>query len=280
MTTVVAADLTFELVRADQPTVHGHLTGRDSRLELEIDDPGAFAGAGDASTVRTAAAGLADRGLRLRVVHQGRHLVTLGAVSVPWWQRRVTGSPHLRLGSLRGAWTAARSRVTRQPPALPSERLAPPTTLWPPAPTFMRRPVRRVTTTHDQSRGGAARLVLVKGDHWDGEQQPIFWLEEETAIGSSPECGIRLPGLEPVHARLVHDPADEWRIVEAEGEFRVGGASAPSQLLRTGSRVEIGDHVLAYRREEYADHGRPYGGRVGGELGHQRPQPPRRPPTA
>ena len=32
---------------------------------------------------------------------------------------------------------------------------------------------------------------------------------------------------------------------------------------------------MSFYREEYADHGRPYGGRVGGEIGHQRPQPPR-----
>ena len=33
---------------------------------------------------------------------------------------------------------------------------------------------------------------------------------------------------------------------------------------------------MVYAREEYADHGRPYGGRVGGEVGHQKAQPPLR----
>jgi hypothetical protein len=46
-------------------------------------------------------------------------------------------------------------------------------------------------------------------------------------------------------------------------------------LLRTGARVDLGPNTLTYSREEYADHGRPYGGRIGGELGHQRPQPSR-----
>jgi hypothetical protein len=32
---------------------------------------------------------------------------------------------------------------------------------------------------------------------------------------------------------------------------------------------------MSFYREEYADHGRPYGGRLGGEIGHQRQQPPR-----
>ena len=46
-------------------------------------------------------------------------------------------------------------------------------------------------------------------------------------------------------------------------------------LLRTGARIELGPWTLLYAREEHADHGRPYGGRIGGELGHQRPQPRR-----
>ena len=53
------------------------------------------------------------------------------------------------------------------------------------------------------------------------------------------------------------------------------GAFVDRQLLRTGTRVEVGTHRLVFFREEYADHGRPYGGRIGGEAGHQRPQPPR-----
>ena len=36
---------------------------------------------------------------------------------------------------------------------------------------------------------------------------------------------------------------------------------------------------MSFYREEYADHGRPYGGRAGGEIGHQRPQPARRRPA-
>jgi hypothetical protein len=47
------------------------------------------------------------------------------------------------------------------------------------------------------------------------------------------------------------------------------------RILRTGCRLEVGDWVLVFARDEHADHGRPYGGRIGGELGHQRPQPAR-----
>ena len=42
----------------------------------------------------------------------------------------------------------------------------------------------------------------------------------------------------------------------------------------SAARLHRKYHSDAYR-EEYADHGRPYGGRVGGELAFQKPQPPR-----
>ncbi len=74
---------------------------------------------------------------------------------------------------------------------------------------------------------------------------------------------------------LRHDEDDEWVVESLAGVTRVHGAPVIRQVLRTGARVTLGDHQLAYFREEHADHGRPFGGRVGGELGHQRSQPPR-----
>lgn len=53
--------------------------------------------------------------------------------------------------------------------------------------------------------------------------------------------------------------------------------TADVAVLRTGSRVDLGRWTVTFYREEYADHGRPFGGRIGGELGHQRVQPQRRP---
>jgi hypothetical protein len=46
-------------------------------------------------------------------------------------------------------------------------------------------------------------------------------------------------------------------------------------MSRTGARIDIGPHSLAFLREEYADHGRPHGGREGGEIGPQRSHRPR-----
>lgn len=272
---MLVADLTFELERPGRPPVRGQLRGTGSRLVLDVDEPGAFAGTGDASAVRGIAEALATRGVVVSVVHRGEHLVSLGAVASPWWQRRLTGSRRIRLGSLRGAWTAARSRSQTTPAALPDAALLPPTTLLPLVPTLRRRPRASVTTTHDPSRGGGPRLVLVHTEVWPGERAPVYRLRDQMTLGSHPSCDVVLDGLEPVHARIRHDDIDEWVIDEVGGVTRVHGAPVVSQLLRTGARVELGEHQLAYYREEHADHGRPHGGRIGGELGYQEPQPPR-----
>ncbi len=275
MTTYVDADLRLELDRPGLAPVRGHLTGVRNRLVLEVDDPGAFAGPQDAPGVRAVAAALATRGMTVEVRHDGQLLITLGRVRTSWWQRRVTGSRHIRLGGLRGAWTAARSRSRGTDPVLPTAELLPPLTLWPIAPTFARRDRRPKTTTH--GGGGAPRLVLEKEHLWGGERMPIYWLDTETTIGSGSACDVRLPGLADLHAVVRHDEDDDEYVVELrDGAARVHGAAVGGRVvLRTGARLEVGDHVLAFFREEFADHGRPHGGRQGGEIGVQLPQEPR-----
>ena len=275
MSLVVAADLTVALELAGGGVVHARLHGVGSRLLLEVDDAGAFAGSKDAPAVRALAEGLALRGIVIRVVSGGRHLVSLGAVRAPWWQRRVTGSRRIRLGSARGALTSARSRTRRTEAVLPGVALLPPTTPWPLTPTLRRPPRRPVTTTHDPAHGGSPRLALAKQDVWAGERPPVYRLTERATIGSDPTCDIRLTGLEPLHAVVDHDDRDEYVVTAVDGVVRVHGAAIERQMLRTGTRVEVGTHCLVFFREEYADHGRPHGGRIGGEAGHQIPQPPR-----
>ena len=63
--------------------------------------------------------------------------------------------------------------------------------------------------------------------------------------------------------------------IGSTAETRVHGAPVHSAILRTGCGIDLGEWHLSFFREEYADHGRPYGGRIGGEFGHQRPQPSR-----
>lgn len=275
MSTTVSADLRVALETEGRRTVTGHLTGEDSRLRLDLDDAGIFAGPDDADTVRALARGLAARGIVVEVYSDGDHLITVGDVRAPWWQRRLTGTRRIRLRSARGAWTSAKSRARRQGAVLPSSSALPPATLWPPFPTFLRSGPRRPASTHDPARGGSPRLVLTKEHVWAGERLPVFWLTgSRTTVGSDPECDVVLPGLRPTHAVITHDERDEF-CVTLLGPGSAHGASVEgSTVLRTGARLELGNHVLVFHREEYADHGRPHGGRIGGELGRQRPASP------
>jgi hypothetical protein len=109
-----------------------------------------------------------------------------------------------------------------------------------------------------------------------GDRQRVHLLPPGvTTIGSSPESDLRLDGIAARQAEIRRDDHDEYVLVDlaADVPTRVNGASADRHVLRTGSRIEIGPWTMSYWREEYADHGRPYGGRSGGELSRQRPQP-------
>ncbi len=274
----VRADLAVEVALPGRDPVHAALRGAGTRLDLEVDAPDAFAGRRDAPAVRSLADGLAERGLSVRVLSGGTHLITIGAVRSPWWHRRLTGSRHIRLGSVRGLWTSARSRSRSvDEPVLPDLELTPPATVFPLAPTFLRRPRRRPTTTHDRPGGGDPRLVLApRLDPWPGDRQPFFRLPREvTVIGSGEDCHIRLPGLAERHAEVVHDERDEYVVIARHTDVRLNGERIGSRLLRTAARLDMGEWTMTFARDEHADHGRPYGGRVGGEAGHQRPQPPR-----
>lgn len=276
MRATVIADLHVDMSVDGGRDIHAHLIGgHGGQLQLEVDDPAAFAGRGDAAAVRLLAETMASLGQVVHVVHRDQHLVSIGAVRAPWWQRRLTGSKRIRLGSWRGALTAARARAGGADSVLPDVSLVPPGTLWPPAPTFGGRRRRSASTTHDPARGGAAHLVISKENVWGGERQPLFWLDAETTVGSDAACDIVLNGLEPLHAVVRHDDADEYVVQSVAGVTRVHGEPANGQLLRTGSRIDVGAHHLVFHRDEYADHGRPHGGRLGGEFGRQRPQPPR-----
>lgn len=272
MRTTLDADVCFRVEDADGHRIEGHLTGTGRVLTLTVDDPGAFAGAGDAAAVRFVAEELAHRHLEVRVCDRDSVLVRLGDVRTPWWQRRVTRSRHVRVGSLRGLWTAAQARTRGREPILPSLLSAPPPTLFPLLPTFGLRP-RRPAGTHDPARAGSPRLVHVPDVALPDTRRTVYSLGEDVLIGSAEACDLRIEGLAPYHCRVVHDEHDEFVAIALGGEVRIHGAPVEDGLLRTGARLELGDHCLVFSREEYADHGRPYGGRIGGELGHQRPQP-------
>lgn len=278
--TQVSADLRFSVELAGHAPVTGTVTGSGNRLEVRISDPAYFAGRRDAEHLRKFAAGLAQSGITVVVIAGDVVLLEVGVTHAPWWQRSLTRSRHLRVASVRGALTGAWGRTRRSTAGsvLPGADLLPPTTLFPLTPTFGRSN-RPVTTTHDPRRGGNPRLVLTTGNsQLPTDRRVVFPLRgEETTIGSAPGCDIRLDGLGDLHAVVVHGDDDELVLYDRSRDRStlLNGARVPEQgrVLRTGARVSIGAWMLAYRRAEFADHGRPFGGRVGGEIGHQLSQP-------
>jgi len=136
-----------------------------------------------------------------------------------------------------------------------------------------------VTTTHDPDRGGRPRLIVAQGPESLTGARPseLALTSDAMVIGSDAGCDLRLEGLAPEHAVIRHDERDEF-VLERLGrsaQTLVNGERVDRALLRTATRLELGGWTLTFYREEYADHGRPYGGRVGGEVGHQQAQPAR-----
>lgn len=273
----VDADLRVSL-DLDGRVVQTHLTGHGQKLDLTVNDPSIFAGRADADSVRKVAEEVSRRGLVVTVRDdQGRSLIRIGRVRAPWWQRLATRSAHIRVTGGRGVLAAGKGRARSDVGVLPTGGLLPPGTPWPLTPTLMRRPIRRASTTHDPLRGGAPRLVGLALDGVWVPERPVYWLNREavTRLGSGPTCDVQLPGLAEHHAEVEHTADDEFVIHAREGEVRVHGEVVQSAPLHNATRVQLGDQVLAFSREEYADHGRPHGGRLGGEVGRQRAQPRR-----
>ena len=141
----------------------------------------------------------------------------------------------------------------------------------------------QATSTHAGYGEGNPRLVLSHGGWaYEGEAQTFFPLDAElTTIGSGPDADIPLDGLAAVHAEIHHDDRDDYVLV-LHGE---GGAPTVSsgssvdrpgpQALHSGASFRVGDWTLTFMRDEFADHGRPFGGREGGEGEVQPAQPPR-----
>jgi FHA domain len=138
-----------------------------------------------------------------------------------------------------------------------------------------------VTTTHDPRGGGRPRLIFsLGGIALAGSGQREFdLLPGVTIIGSGADADLRLDGLDQHHAEVRRDAADEYIYVDLASSTgsRVDGQPAGEQVLGTGTRIELGRWTLSYYREEFADHGRPYGGRQGGELSIQPAQEEPRP---
>ncbi|MHA7154307.1 FHA domain-containing protein [Arthrobacter sp. TMN-50] len=271
-------NLAFSMVEPATPdhtssTISGTVTADGTTVEVFVDSPEAFGGTSVPSldAVRALAKALADKGLAVSIGGPKGNLVSLGAVEVSRVQRLLTRSPHIRLGSLSALTPIAKSTRTSGKADAPG--LLPPSTPFPLVPTVNRKIHRRVTTTHHTPGSGRARLIFVQDSAtWNGQVPREFNLgPATTTIGSGPDVDLVLPGLDVVHAEVVHNDADEYVLMPRGPVSGSVNPTGPS-VLRTGARIQLGQWCLAYFREEYADHGRPFGGRSGGELAYQRPQ--------
>lgn len=274
----VQADLTFVVDVPGEPPVTGTVRGSGGNLVVEVSDTAPFSAKADTAGVGFVADQLARRGLRLTVRDGTRNLVTLGVDRNAWWHRLATRSRHVRIEGPRAAWALLRGRSGSSGGVLPTAGLMPASTLWPVAPTLARSR-RHVTTTHDRPGGGRPRLILAPPEHArDDDVRREFRLATDvTTIGSADDNDIVLPGTEPHHAEVHRDQRDEYVLVRVDGaETIVNGQAVERAQLRTATRIRLAGWTMSFYREEYADHGRPYGGRVGGEAGHEVRQPPRR----
>jgi len=134
------------------------------------------------------------------------------------------------------------------------------------------------TTTHADWGAGQPRLLVAAA-----ERRFTFDIPDEgVTIGSAKDCGLRLPDTDPVHAVIRHDSRDEY-VLEMRGAGETSANVEKSdeeerravEILRTGARFTLGPWRLVFTRDEFADHGRPFGGREGGEFSDQREQPDR-----
>lgn len=140
------------------------------------------------------------------------------------------------------------------------------------------RDAQGATTTHAEWGAGNPRLLISsETDRW--EYQLTSGL---VRIGSNENADIVLAGTEPLHATVQHDERDEYVVtLHGSGEMNANPAAAAThdgdrtETLRTGARFTAGPWTLVFQRDEFADHGRPFGGREGGEGEHQLPQPAR-----
>lgn len=132
------------------------------------------------------------------------------------------------------------------------------------------------TTTHAEWGAGKPHLLVT-----DGQKARLMFniTVDQVTIGSAADSTLLLPGAEPLHATIAHDGRDEYVLtMHGPGEMNANRAEdgdTRSEVLRTGAHFSIGQWRFTFGREEYADHGRPYGGREGGELSDQDSQPER-----
>ena len=264
-------DLGFSYTDESGAVSNGRATAAGTEVTVSLDRLAPLAGAGlpPLEEIRPLADLLARKGVRVTVAGPDGNIVSLGKVDAPATQRLVTRSPHIKLGNL-GSLLPLLRQGRRRPRGVP---LLPPSTPFPLVPTVQRKIIRRITTTHYARGGGRPRLIFVQdAATWTGQiPREVALSEDVTTIGSGPGSDVQLEGLEELHAEIRHDGQDEYVLVP-HGPVSGSVSRTGPWGLGAGAGVQVGEGCLGVFREEFADHGRPYGGRSGGELAYERPQ--------
>lgn len=274
---LVAADLRLTIrlpAKDDHPgnEILATISGVGSEVDVRVDTleglplPRGRRSAVDA--LSDVAALIADLGLTLTFSGPEGPILALGQVRPGRITRLLTGSRHVVIRDRRSLVRIARSG--RRASTSLTDLLPPPALL----------PVRRhrTTTTHDPFGGGSPRLAFYRapGPELGAPRQVALLRRGTTSLGSAPDNDVVIEGLEDHHAEVRHEPSTDEYLLHAlvDTATTVAGVQAREGIvLRTGARIICGEVELTYVREEFADHGRPYGGRQGGEFSRQRPQP-------
>ncbi|KQR03717.1 hypothetical protein ASF72_05175 [Arthrobacter sp. Leaf141] len=264
-------DVDFSYTDGAGTVTNGTARAAGTEVTVSLDSLAPVGGGGLPSLddVRPFADMLAGKGVSVTLAGPDGTILSLGAVNSPATQRLVTRSANIKLGKL-GALMPLARQGRRKAAGVP---LLPPATPLPLLPTVRRNITRRITTTHYTRGSGRPRLIFVQdAASWTGQVPREVTLDQESlSIGSDPGSGLLLEGLDGLHAEVVHDGRDEYILVPHGSVSGSVSGTGPS-VLRTGARIQMGQWCLAFFREEFADHGRPHGGRSGGELAYERPQ--------
>ncbi|MEO7123685.1 MAG: FHA domain-containing protein [Lacisediminihabitans sp.] len=132
-----------------------------------------------------------------------------------------------------------------------------------------------VGSTDAEFGAGRPRLIFKVGSDLGADAKPREFdlLNSTTKIGSGADMHLKLDGLAPSHAEIRHEEDDEYVLYIHDPADSASEPASPTgedpeavgRVLRTGARVDLGDWSMSFYREEFADHGRPFGGREGGE---------------
>lgn len=253
----------------DSTVVTGRIEASGREIHVHTDSAALFrlGSRRQLPALRSVAEALAKRGISVRISVPEGTLACIGAVEVSALQKIITRSPHIKLGKA-STWATV---VKAQGTGRESASLMPPSTPLPISPTFQRRYRMKPTTTHYARGGGRPRLIFVRdSEKWDGLPPLEYDLTlNTTVIGSGDEADFKLPDLAAIHGKILHTDQDEYVFVPQSDH----NSGSEQKILRTGARIILGPWRLVFFREEYADHGRPFGGRTAGEFARlQRPQ--------